>query len=105
MERAPGGARQREGDPETGAQLFQQKPCAACHAIDGGSRSGPALNGLYGRTVQLTDGTTITADEAYIRESILDPAAKVVMGYNPMPPIGVTEDEANHLVAFIMTLE
>jgi cytochrome c oxidase subunit 2 len=64
-----------------GSDYFTQFNCAGCHSVDGGGSFGPALNGLAGRTVKLSNGETITVDENYIRESILDPDAKTVDGY------------------------
>ncbi|MEJ2746834.1 MAG: hypothetical protein P8183_02795 [Anaerolineae bacterium] len=61
----------------------QYRPCSGCHSIDGSTMSGPTWLGLYGHQVQLTDGTTVTADDAYIRESILNPNAKIVAGFQP----------------------
>jgi len=63
----------------SGAELFQRMACATCHLPSGAGR-GPSLTGLYGKTVTLQDGRTITADDTYIRESILKPAAKIVRG-------------------------
>jgi cytochrome c oxidase subunit 2 len=67
---------------ESGAKLFQDLACANCHKADGTGRC-PSLVGLFGKTVPLAGGGSVKADEAYIRESILQPAAKVVAGYQP----------------------
>jgi cytochrome c oxidase subunit 2 len=77
---------------ERGAKLFLQFGCNTCHragpVIQTGTAAsrGPDLTGLFGKNVQLTDGTTRVADEAYLRESILRPAAKIVMGYQNIMP-------------------
>ncbi len=79
-----GGGRGSAGaDPlaERGEQLFDQYGCAACHSVKGESGIGPALNGIFGKEVQLEDGTTLVVDDAYLRESIIDPDAKIVKGY------------------------
>ncbi len=93
---------------ERGAQLFQQY-CAACHALDGSPKVGPPLNGIAGRTVTLQDGTTLTADEAYIRESILDPQAKLVEGFAPVMPATfgqvLSPEEIDALVQFLLQVE
>jgi len=68
-----------------GEKLFADKACLTCHLSDGLGRA-PSLNGLYGAKVLLADGSTVTADEAYLRESILDPKAKIVAGYQPLMP-------------------
>src|SRR5690606_29522654 len=62
---------------DRGAELFTQYACVTCHAEEAAVR-GPVLNGLLGTTVPLADGSTVVADADYIRESILDPMAKVV---------------------------
>lgn len=64
-----------------GRQLSWQLGCMACHSIDGTPLAGPTWKGLYGREVRLDDGSTVVADEAYLRESILEPDAKVVAGF------------------------
>src|SRR5919201_4808303 len=71
------------GSPaDQGRKLFQQFGCVDCHAAG----RGPNLQGVFGQPVRLTDGSTVTADENYIRESILRPSAKVVAGYQPIMP-------------------
>jgi cytochrome c oxidase subunit 2 len=89
-----------------GRTLFEQLGCETCHRADSGSR-GPDLVGLFGRDVHLADGKTVVADEGYLRESILDPQAKVVAGYQPIMPTFkglVTEDSLLQLIAFIRSL-
>lgn len=66
-----------------GQQLSQRYGCTACHTRDGSASIGPTWKGLYMRQVTLTDGQTITAGDAYLRESITNPDAKVVQGYRP----------------------
>jgi len=91
---------------ENGEKLFQDLACGNCHKADGSGRC-PTLVGLFGRNVQLTDGRTIKADEAYIRESILQPTAKVVAGYQPLMPTFqglVTEEGVLQLVEYIKSL-
>jgi cytochrome c oxidase subunit 2 len=91
---------------ENGEKLFQDLACGNCHKADGSGRC-PNLVGLFGRNVQLSDGHTITADEAYIRESILRPAAKIVAGYQPLMPTFqglVTEEGVLQLVEYIKSL-
>jgi cytochrome c oxidase subunit 2 len=69
----------------TGQMSFQVLGCNQCHLPDNDSLA-PYLEDLYGRTVTVQDGSTLVADEQYIRESIIDPAAKVVRGYQPIMP-------------------
>jgi cytochrome c oxidase subunit II len=90
-----------------GEKLFVTLNCVTCHKRDSPGR-GPVLDGLLGAKVLLANGETITADEAYVRESILNPAAKVVAGYQPvMPPYQgqVDEEKLLDLIAYIRTLD
>lgn len=64
-----------------GETLFTQFNCAQCHSVSSGQSTGPALNGLFGAERKLTSGETLLADDAYIREAILDPNAVIVEGY------------------------
>jgi cytochrome c oxidase subunit 2 len=89
-----------------GAKLFQQHACNTCHRPDSLAR-GPNLEGLFGRQVRLSDGRTIVADEGYIRESIVNPAAKIVEGYQPIMPTfqGLIDEEGIlQLTAYIKSL-
>jgi cytochrome c oxidase subunit 2 len=89
-----------------GQQLFEQKGCSGCHLVDG-SGPAPSLVGVYGHPVPLQSGQTVTADTAYIRESILDPTAKVVKGYQPIMPSfsgQLTDAQINQLIAYIQSL-
>ena len=82
--------------------------CIGCHSADGSPMTGPTWFGLYGSTVNLADGTTVTADDAFITESILDPNAKIVAGFpspSVMPPYALTEEEITNLIAYIKTLK
>jgi cytochrome c oxidase subunit II len=91
---------------ENGQKLFTDLACTNCHKMDGSGRC-PSLVGLYGRTVSLAGGGKVTADEAYIRESILHPTAKVVSGYQPMMPTFqgvVSEENVVQLVEYVKSL-
>lgn len=90
----------------TGQGLFQSLGCSTCHRLDTQGR-GPNLTGVFGKPVLLEDGRTVTADENYVRESILSPTAKVVSGFKPiMPPFQgiVSEEQLNALVAYVKSL-
>jgi len=90
-----------------GRELFQTLGCASCHGANGEGGRGPTLAGLIGRQTPLEGGQSIKADEAYIRESILNPQAKIVAGFPPIMPTfqgQVTEDQLVQLVAFIKSL-
>jgi cytochrome c oxidase subunit 2 len=97
-----------KGKPR-GTQLYQEKGCIGCHSIDGTPRVGPTLKGLFGKTVTvMTDGKerSLTADEAYLRKSLLEPNADVVKGFPPiMPPEKMTEDEIRELIRYIKELK
>lgn len=71
---------------ELGEKLFKSKGCVACHSVDGSKGTGPTWKGIWGATHRFKDGTTAVVDENYIRESILEPAKRIVEGFaNQMP--------------------
>jgi len=89
-----------------GQKLFQQLGCSTCHLSNGQGR-GPRLEGVYGRSVLLDNGETVTADDNYVRESIVDPKAKVVAGFQPIMPTFqgiVSEEQLLQLVAYVRSL-
>jgi cytochrome c oxidase subunit 2 len=91
---------------ENGQKLFTQLACDNCHKADNQGRC-PTLVNVFGSTVELTGGSTVKADEAYIRESILSPQAKVVKGYEPVMPTFqglVTEEQVLQLVEYVKSL-
>lgn len=95
-----------ESMEQAGAKVFQASGCPTCHVADG-TGLGPTLLGLYGNPVKLTTGETVTADDAYIRESILLPKAKVVQGYTPIMPSfqgQMTDEQLNNVIAYIRAL-
>lgn len=95
----------RDSVLEKGRQLVEKLGCSACHSQDGTASLGPGWKGLYGRTEQLADGTSVLVDEAYVKESILDPKARLVQGYPPvMVAYTLTEDELGAVVALIKSL-
>ena len=86
-----------------GATLYEQLACITCH----GTGKGPSFVDLFGSPVKLSDGTTVIADESYIRESILYPSAQIVAGYKPVMPTykgQVTEEQVLQLIAYIKSL-
>jgi len=98
-----GGAAPTVSPAAAGEAIFQRLGCGACHRADNTGR-GPSLVGLYGRPVRLQDGRTVTADEGYIRESVLEPAAKIVAGYPPIMPTFkglISEEGLLQIIAYL----
>ena len=90
-----------------GSKLFQDLACNTCHRPDAQGR-GPVLTNLFGSTVSLQSGETVTVDEAYIRESILRPSAKVTAGFQPTMPAFqglVSEEGVMELVEYVKSLK
>jgi len=91
---------------EVGAALFASIGCGTCHGSGGGGR-GPDLENLYGHEVELVTGETAIVDDSYLRESILNPGAKVVAGYQPVMTTykgQVSEENVFNLIAYIKSL-
>jgi cytochrome c oxidase subunit 2 len=89
-----------------GEKLFQKYACNTCHTGDATGR-GPVLNNLYGTNVMLADNSIVKADDNYIRESILNPQAKVAKGFAPIMPTfqgQVNEDDLLKLIAYVRSL-
>lgn len=94
--------------PELGEKLFTSKACFTCHSTDGSAKVGPSFKGIFGEEAEFTDGTKAVVDENYLRESILQPNAKVVAGYAPVMPSyqgQLTEREINALIEYIKKLK
>jgi cytochrome c oxidase subunit 2 len=91
-----------------GAMLYKEKTCNTCHSLDGTRITGPSFKGVFGRTEQFADGSSGTVDENYIRESVLNPTAKVVLGYPPVMPSfkgQFKDEEFNALIAYLKTVK
>lgn len=91
----------------TGRELFRTYGCSGCH-MGKSDVHAPKLAGIYGRSVALAGGTTVTADEAYIRDSILQPKKQVVAGFAPIMPSfagRISEGELQQIIAYIRSLE
>jgi cytochrome c oxidase subunit 2 len=89
-----------------GKGLFIRYGCAGCH-LGGGTVRAPSLAGLYGSPVPLSDGTTVIADDRYIRDSIMQPKSQVVASFEPLMPSFanvIGEDDLVRLVAYIHSL-
>ena len=110
VDQATFAARQTAPPPSQSAdpayRLLEAKDCMTCHSIDGSESIGPTLKGIYGRTTRLADGSSIAADEAYLRESIVKPEARIVHGFDDvMPKPELTEDEVNQIIEYLKTLK
>jgi cytochrome c oxidase subunit 2 len=95
-----------ESPVAAGEKLFQDLACVTCHTNDAQAR-GPVLTNLFGQQVQLQSGATVLADEAYIRESIVNPQAKIVAGFQPLMPTFqglVSEEQLLQLIAYVRSL-
>jgi cytochrome c oxidase subunit 2 len=95
-----------ESMEQAGEKVFLASGCSTCHTPDGAGL-GPSLLGVYGHPVKLVTGETVAADDAYIRESILLPKAKIVAGYTPIMPTfqgQLTEEQLNDVIAYIRVL-
>ncbi|MFV2072249.1 MAG: cytochrome c oxidase subunit II [Thermoanaerobaculales bacterium] len=71
---------------DAGRKLFQARGCTQCHSMDGSPKTGPTLLDVFGRTETMTNGEVLTIDENYIRESILEPGARIVAGFEAVMP-------------------
>ncbi len=101
-----GGGVSGESMVDAGARQFEQLGCATCHKAESGGR-GPTLVGVFGEPVPLSTGETVTADEAYLRESILAPATQIVQGYQAIMPTfqgQISEETLMQLLTYIKSL-
>ena len=93
-----------EGE-EQGEEVLEKHGCLGCHSLDGSPKAGPTFKGLHGSQVKVTrDGkpAVVTADDAFLQESIVNPSATVVEGFPPiMPPSKLTEEEMEALLEFL----
>jgi cytochrome c oxidase subunit II len=90
-----------------GQQLFQSLGCASCHGQNGEGGRGPTLAGIFGKKTELQTGESVNVDEGYVRESILNPQAKLVAGFGAIMPTfqgQISEDQLMQIVAFIKSL-
>ena len=102
------GPREGESLRDYGARLYVERACVTCHSIDGSKNTCPTFLNKFGSTEQFTDGTSAVVDENYIRESLLNPNARIVAGYDPVMPTyqGILKDrDIDALVEFIKSLK
>jgi cytochrome c oxidase subunit 2 len=95
---------------QQGEKYALQSGCTSCHSPDGHAMIGPTFKGLYGSQVTLQDGTNVTADDAYIRSSIVAPNAQVVQGFpaDVMPKdygTRLTGEQIDAIIAYIKSLK
>jgi cytochrome c oxidase subunit 2 len=93
---------------DAGRKLFQVRGCQQCHSMDGSAKTGPTLLGVFGRVESTSVGGTVTADENYIRQSILEPNAVVVAGYEPVMPTyqgRLTDQEIAAIIEYLKAPE
>ena len=104
---AEGGGAVAGGDSllQVGKRVYDEKGCSGCHSVDGSPGVGPSFKGIWGRTHALQGGGRVKVDEGYVRESIVNPGAKVVAGFeNLMPPIPLEEREIQGVVTYLRSL-
>jgi cytochrome c oxidase subunit II len=93
---------------DRGKKLYQTLGCAQCHSLDGKAGTGPTWKGLFGTAVELAGGKTVTADENYVRESILQPNAKLVVGFAGIMPTyqgRVKDQDIDAIIAYMKTIK
>ncbi len=93
---------------EVGKELFTKKGCNVCHTVTGQALIGPSLLGIFGKNEELADGKKIQVDENYLRESLMQPQAKLVKGFPPVMPTfqgTLTDEEVNAVIAYIKSLK
>lgn len=89
-----------------GKEIYEQNACQTCHSRDGSDGVGPTHQNIFGREEQMASGETITVDEEYLRESIVNPNAKIVEGYSPVmaPYSYLSEAEVQSLIEYLKSL-
>jgi cytochrome c oxidase subunit II len=90
-----------------GYKLLDENLCTTCHSFDGQPGIGPTFKGLHGRTEKLRDGSSITVNDAFIREKILHPEAQIIAGKfeQEMPKTELSDQEIEEIIEYIQTLK
>lgn len=106
QEEAEATGAEEEISVQRGKQIYTEQGCPACHSTDGSEGLGPTHQNIFGRQETLTDGTTITVDEEYIRESIVDPNANIVEGYQPVmqPYSHLSDSEIQSIIEYMKSI-
>ena len=90
---------------EKGAKLYRTQGCVQCHSLDGTRLVGPSWKDLFGKTESITGGTKVLVDREYVRESILQPLAKIVDGYpGTMPPFALKDNDIDAVIAYMKSI-
>lgn len=92
---------------DAGKEMLGKYGCVQCHHTDGSAGTGPHLNDVFGSQVKLANGSTIEADENYIRNSILDPGSQVVSGFQPVMPTfqgKIKDKEIDWIIAYLKSI-
>lgn len=103
-----GGAAGGQDAAAQGQELATSMGCISCHSTDGTQVVGPTWKGLFGHEVTLADGATVTADEEYLRQSIINPNGQIVQGFQPVMPSyegTLTEEQIAALIAYMKTVQ
>ena len=107
--RLPIGDEWKNHSPEEWGKIqWEQKGCQSCHNIDGTKSKGPSWKGIWGKMEKLNDGKEVLVNADYVRESMMQPQAKIVAGFEPIMPTFqglLRENEIRGLVAFIKSLK
>jgi cytochrome c oxidase subunit 2 len=90
-----------------GYRLLDENLCLACHSIDGQRGIGPTFKGVYGKEEKLRDGSVATVDDAFVRQKIVDPNAKIVAGTfeQEMPKTDLTHEQIDRIIDYLKTLK
>jgi cytochrome c oxidase subunit 2 len=94
-----------DGQASRGKQVAINNGCVSCHSDDGDVSEGPTWKGLYGQPVTLTNGSTVTADDAYLTRAVREPGKEVVKDYKPtMPTKNLSDEDLAALLAYLEAL-
>jgi cytochrome c oxidase subunit 2 len=104
------GRKDDESPAVRGQKIFEQLRCGSCHLGGGSQQRGPLLANQFGKSVKLKDGSTVVADDGYLRESIVQPQARIVAGFQPIMPsfaVNFENDEEGllDLIAYIKAMD
>jgi cytochrome c oxidase subunit 2 len=112
LEKASDPYTDQDGQPrplaEVGAMFYTKRGCIQCLSTDGSAKTGPTFKGTFGTTQKMTDGTDVVIDENYVRESILNPMAKVRGGFRPVMPTfqgQLKDQDIGAIIAYMKSLK